>query len=84
MASIYTPGTGTIKSTNIPSALLEMVQIAQTSELAFNVANPDTPVNNVTVTYDSEAGTATVTATLPIAVSLGVDGRPIIDAVDYL
>jgi hypothetical protein len=61
-------------STATTAATLEgqALQVAtrlQLAEQTYNIANPETPVNNVTITSDIEAGTVTVAMTLPATIS---------------
>lgn len=49
--------------------ILQTATRLQLAELAYNTANPDTPVNNVVIASDVEAGTVTITATLPATFS---------------
>jgi hypothetical protein len=80
MPSPLIPGTN-IKSTNKPAGLLELAHLLQADELAVPA---DTRPNNVTISYDAEAATATVTATLPITFSLDANGKPVATATDYI
>ncbi|MEA5516205.1 hypothetical protein [Nodularia sp. UHCC 0506] len=79
-ASVLAPSTD-IKSTTKPAGLLELAHLLQADELAIGV---DTRPDNVNITYDAEAGTATVAATLPITFALDASGKPVATAVDYL
>jgi hypothetical protein len=72
---------GEIKSVDKPSALLELAQMVQAAELTVPV---ETRPNNVTITIDGEASTATVTATLPVAFTTDSTGKLVIDAIDYI
>lgn len=56
-------------ATTLEAQLLQTATRVQIAERAYNVANPDTPVNNVTIATDAEAGTVTITATLPATFS---------------
>ena len=79
--TVFTPGTGELKSTNMPSALLEMAQKVVAYE---NIKFASTP--NLVRTFlliDSNAGQARITSTLPVTTAL-VAGLPTITAVDYL
>lgn len=80
MASLLTPGTD-IKSTTKPAGLLELAHLLQADELAVPA---ETRPDNISITYDAEAGTASVTATLPITFTLDANGKPVATAVDYL
>lgn len=70
-----------LNSVHKPGLLLEAALSLQASELAIPA---ETRPNNVTVTFDSEAATATLTATLPISVAVNGTGQAVIQAVDYI
>lgn len=70
-----------LKSAHKPGLMLEAALSLQQSELATPI---ETRPNNVTVTIDSEAGAATVTATLPVTVAIDATGKAVIQAVDYI
>ncbi|BDA73064.1 hypothetical protein CAL7716_072300 [Calothrix sp. PCC 7716] len=70
-----------IKSTHKSAALLEVAMSLQASEFAVP---EETRPNNITVTFDAEARTASVTATLPVTFTADVDGKPVIAATDYI
>lgn len=72
---------GEIKSTDKPSALLELAQMVQAAELTVP---EETRPNNVTIAIDGETGTATVTATLPVTFTTDSTGKIVVDAVDYI
>lgn len=63
-----------------PGALLELAMDLQAHEQSM----PSPQLNNVNVTFDSESGTASITATLPITFSADGYGQPIVVATDYL
>jgi len=86
----FTPGTGTLKSTNLVAAFLELSLLTQTSErialanqatlLASNLTVPD----NVNISADYNGDTMTVSiGSLPITATL-VAGKLEIEAIDYL
>lgn len=82
MADI-TPGTGgTLKSASAENALLEVAMLVQNLERT-PANNPDNR-NFCQVTINTDAGTATVTSTFPIAPVVGADGKITIEAVEYL
>jgi hypothetical protein len=72
---------GEIKSTDKPSALLELAQLVQAAELTVPV---ETRPNNVTITIDGEASIATVTATLPVTFTTDSTGKIVVEATDYI
>lgn len=79
--SAFNPGTsGELKATTYPAAFLELAQLLATAEQAIS----PTPVNNVTISVDLEALTATVTATLPVVPTLDSAGKPVFTATDYI
>lgn len=80
MASPLNPGTD-IKSTNMPAALLELSHLLQDKEL---VVPEETRPNNVTIAYDAEDLSATITLTLPITFALDSNGKPVATATDYI
>lgn len=80
MASPLSPGTD-IKSVNMPSGLLELAHMLQAYELSIP---EETRPNNITIAYDAEELTATITATLPIVFTLDTNGKPVATATDYI
>jgi hypothetical protein len=78
MAAPFNPAS--VKSDNQPAALLEIAFQLQATELSYP---EETRPNNVGITIDAEAGTATVTATLPVTFVADATGRPVIVATDY-
>ena len=76
----FAPGGDTVAIT-IPGAFLEIAQMVSSAEKDVQPAE-DQP-NNVQVSIDMEAGTATVTATLPCDTDASLTGEVIISAVDY-
>lgn len=78
----FDPGTaGTLTNTTIPSAFWEMSLTLQESE---EVVQVDDLPNNISITVDYDAGTATVDVTLPITQTIGATGSITTTAVDYL
>jgi hypothetical protein len=79
--STFTPGTGgDLVSVNYPAALLELAHLMQAAEEAEPTAD-----NNVQVTYDLDALTATVSAVLPVSYSIdATNGKTVITATPYL
>ena len=77
MAS-FNPGTGgTLKSTSIEAAFLECAEYVQDPETALNL-------NNVNVTYNSDALNATINATIPVTSTIGTGGAVTYSAVNAL
>ena len=81
-AASFDPGSGgDLKSNQVPGALLEVFQIVSAAEQAVP---GDNKPNNVSGTFDLDAGTATLTMALPITTVIGPGGNIQIAAVDYL
>jgi hypothetical protein len=72
---------GDIKSTNQAAGLLELATLLQASELTVP---EETRPNNVTIAIDAEAGTASVTATLPVTIVTDGTGKLVVTATDYI
>jgi len=82
MASVFTPGSGgDLQATHKPNAFLEMAFQLQTTEQSISA---DVRPNNITITADLEALTASVTGTLPIGTALNTSGQVVVVASDYL
>ena len=77
----------TTSATSLPGQLVMVAQGLQAAELAYNTANAATigftAVNNVTIDTDFEAGTMSVTATIPISFAASANGV-VATATDYL
>jgi hypothetical protein len=87
---LFTPGTGTLKSTDLINAFMELALLIQTEERvslaneAVLTTNSITVPDNVQITADLNGDTATVNIpALPIQTVLA-SGSIKIDAVDYL
>lgn len=80
--SEFKPGGGSLKSTDAPSALVEMAGLLAAAEKA--VTPVDDQPNNIQLVIDQETGAITVSATLPITTSTTAGGDVVIAAVDYL
>lgn len=78
--SAFTAG-GDVKSSDAPSAFLEVAQQVAAAEKAILPAE-DQP-NNVQITVDVEAGNVSIAAAIPCTTSADTDGSVIISAVDY-
>lgn len=70
-------------ATTLEAQALQVATRLQLAEQAFNIANPDTPVNNVTIANDVEAATVTIAITLPVTIS-DLDGTLQAAATPYL
>lgn len=80
--STFNNGGGALHSTNKPQALLEMAHALASTERAASTA--DVTLNNITISMDLEAQTATIAATLPIAAALNSSGQVVVTASNYL
>jgi hypothetical protein len=80
MASPLVPGTD-IKSVNKVAGLLEMAQLLQAAELTVP---EETRPNNVSISIDLEAGTASITATVPVSTVISPTGTIVVAATDYI
>ncbi len=84
MSSIVTTGSS-LKSTNIPAALLESALFLDSAEKGRNGANPGlAPKNSISINISSDDGTVNISASLPAEVSLGAGGVLVYNAKDYL
>lgn len=78
------------KSATLPAQLYEVAAAVQAAELAananpINTANPlFEALNNVTIDTDFEAGTVSVTATLPMVPSISGSGAITLTVSDYI
>jgi hypothetical protein len=70
-----------LKSNHLVAALVETATRLQGAELAISA---DLRPNNVQVSQDLEALTATISATLPVTVSLNTAGQPVLQASSYI
>lgn len=81
--SVFLPGSsGAVKSTNIPAAFLELAHALDAAEKA--ASTPDTPINNITLTFDLAAGNVAMAATVPIRATLSSTGQVVLAASNYL
>lgn len=80
MPAPLAPGTD-IQASNVPAGLLQLAILLQKAE---ELVPEDTRPNNITVAFDAEENTASVTATLPISITLDGSGQPVVTATDYL
>jgi hypothetical protein len=84
MSVISTTGSS-LKSTNIPAALLEAALFLDAGEKNRNGANPGlAPKNSISIVISSDDGTVNISATLPSDVTVGAGGTLIYNAKDYL
>lgn len=85
LGSAYTafvPGTGAdVKSTNTIAAFLEISQLLSAAEKS--VTPLENQPNNIQITYDLEASSATISANLPFSTTSNA-GAITINALDYL
>lgn len=80
--SVFVPGTGQAKSTDLPSLALELSQILSAAEKVIT-PEADQP-NNIQVSYDNESGVATISANIPFVAVIGAAGEVTLTAVDYV
>jgi len=71
-------GGGTLSATHGYAAVLETAKRLQAAEAGLT-----TPINNISVTINDEAGTATIAANLPISIAVNTSGKPEIVADEY-
>ncbi|MBW4471018.1 MAG: hypothetical protein KME45_11535 [Stenomitos rutilans HA7619-LM2] len=84
MSSITTTGSS-LKSTHLPSALLETALLLDAAEKGRNGANPGiAPKNNITITFNADDGTCAIAAAIPVDVTVGSGGALTYAAKDYL
>lgn len=84
MSTVVTTGSS-LKSTNLPAALLEACLLLDAAEKARNGQNPGLPAKNfLTLTISSDEGLINISAALPSEVTLGTDGSIVYNAKDYL
>jgi len=72
-----------IKSVTLENGLLEIAHKLQSAEQATVVPEGQALPNRINVTYNTDANTATISATLPITVSIATDGKPQFLATEY-
>ncbi|MEA5515532.1 hypothetical protein [Nodularia sp. UHCC 0506] len=74
----FTTG-GDINATSLPSAVLELAHLLQDAERASET-NP----NNINIQYDTDAGTASITASIPCVRSVEASGKVLTTVTPYL
>lgn len=80
--STFANGGGDLKSDTLPEALLEIASFLAAAEKAVTPA--ENQPNNVQISFDLEAGNATISANLPFNTSPANNGDVTIHAIDYL
>lgn len=78
----FTVGTGTAKSTDLPSVVLELGQMLSAAEKSIQ-PETDQP-NNIQVDISLETLTATITAAIPFTPTIGTTGQVTLTALDYV
>lgn len=73
---------GTLKSTTYENALLEAAMLMQGIER--NTSRNPEGKNNVNIVFNTDAGTATINATLPIEQTVDANGAVSLKASEYL
>lgn len=79
----FAPGTnGTIKSVNLPAAIIEIAKRIQLleSQTAKNSQN----LNRINLTYDSDAANVTLSFECALALTIATDGKTQLQASTYL
>jgi hypothetical protein len=83
--SVITTTGSSLKSTNLPSALLEAALFLDAAEKDRNGANPGlAPKNSLTLTISSDEGLINISAVLPAETTIGAGGTLVYNAKDYL
>lgn len=78
----FIPGTGgDLKSVTIEAAFVELAQLLQAEELANTEVDAE---SFVTLSYDSEAGTASITANMPITIAVDATGKAVVTVTPYI
>lgn len=72
-----------IKSTTIEGGFLELAQLLQSAEQEFIPPAGVAKANKVRLTIDTDANTATISATVPLALVVGADGGLRVTAATY-
>lgn len=81
VTAAFNDGGGTLNANSKTKAFLEVCQLLQAAELQLPA---DTRPDNITISYDTEAGTASVTASLPQNTMVSTTGDIRVSAFDYL
>lgn len=84
MAAAFNPANSDLESVTLVGALLEIAQMVNMAESAYNAANPTRQKSNLTLTIAGDERTAQIAATFPITQSLNAQGQPTFVATDYL
>jgi hypothetical protein len=81
--SAFTPGAGDAKSTNLPSACLEIAYKLSAAEKSI-LPETDQP-NNIQIDVSVETGIATITANIPFTPSISTtDGSVVLTSLNYV
>lgn len=73
---------GTIKSGNLPAAIIEIAKRMQLLEA--QAAKNQSGLNRINLTYDSDAATVSLTFEAALTISIAADGKPQFTATSYL
>ncbi len=79
--SDFVKGTSEVSSTTLPALVLELSQ--KVNALELSVPEADRP-NNLTIEYSSDAGVATIAATIPFTPTIGTAGEVTLTAIEYV
>lgn len=80
---VFSAGTsGTIKSNNLPAAIIEIAKRMQLLEA--QAAKNQSGLNRINLTYDSDAATVTLTFESALTITIATDGKTQFSATSYL
>lgn len=80
--STFTNTGSSLKSTNKPAALLELAHaLANAERLA---STTELTLNNVSIAFDLEGRTASITASLPLTATIGTSGAIVVNGFNYI
>ena len=72
-----------VTATTLESAFLQIAQLLQEAEQIYTVPDGTARANRVQVAINTDTGLATLSGTIPIAVTVGAGGAVSIAAVEY-
>lgn len=80
---VFSAGSGgTVKSTNLPAAIIEIAKRMQLLEA--QTAKNQSGLNRINLTYDSDAATVTLTFEAALVITIATDGKTQLQATSYL
>lgn len=80
--STFNNNLGPLSSNTKPKAFLEIALVL--AALEARASTTENPLNSINVTFDAEARTSSIAATVPISASLNPAGQVVIQAENYL